>query len=158
MLLFPQFGGGWTECEVAELKNGSVLLSSRNFYGLSSKQGPRLFARSDDGGQTYAANWSAGVGTTINLPDLYCEASVLGDPAGGVVYFGTPSNTHHGRYNFSVHASFDGGRSWPKSAVVYPGSSAYSDLAFTKSGSVAVLFEKDGYAHVSFGVVPVPLG
>eukprot|EP01050_Picozoa_sp_SAG11_P014263 SAG11_NODE_1738_length_4341_cov_3.274806_4_plen_147_part_00 len=43
------FGKCWTECEVAELRNGSVLMSSRNFCGLSSGYGPRLFARSDDG-------------------------------------------------------------------------------------------------------------
>ena len=54
MLLLPEFGGGWTEDQVAELKNGSVLLTSRNEYGLSSGQGPRLFARSDDGGKTWA--------------------------------------------------------------------------------------------------------
>ena len=47
LLRLPQYGGGWTECEVAELNNGSVVLTSRNFY---AKPGPRLFARSDDGG------------------------------------------------------------------------------------------------------------
>ena len=56
MMLLPEFGGGWTECEVAEMHNGSVLLTSRNFYGASSGQGPRLMARSDDGGATWAAN------------------------------------------------------------------------------------------------------
>ena len=49
MQLLPQYGGGWTEDQVAELGNGSVLLTSRNFYGASSGQGARLFARSDDG-------------------------------------------------------------------------------------------------------------
>ena len=68
MLLLPQYGGGWTECQVAEMHNGSVLLTSRNFFGRSSRQGPRLFARSDDGGATWAANWSAGA----DLPDPYC--------------------------------------------------------------------------------------
>eukprot|EP01047_Picozoa_sp_COSAG01_P078026 COSAG01_NODE_14268_length_1474_cov_1.872000_2_plen_42_part_01 len=28
--------GGWTECEVAELHNGSVLLTSRNLYNTKS--------------------------------------------------------------------------------------------------------------------------
>ena len=39
---------GWTECQVAELRNGSVLLTSRNFYDTRSGYGPRLFARSDE--------------------------------------------------------------------------------------------------------------
>ena len=50
MVLLPQYGGGWTECQVAELSNGSVLLTSRNLFAPTSGQGPRLMARSDDGG------------------------------------------------------------------------------------------------------------
>eukprot|EP00947_MAST-08B_sp_MAST-8B-sp1_P004166 g4166.t1 len=154
MELLPQYGGGWTECEVAELKNGSVLMTSRNFYGRNSGQGPRLFARSDDGGASWAANWSAGV----ELPDPYCEGSILSDPTveDGAVFFGNPSS--HGRYNMSVHVSRDGGRSWPQSVVVYPGGSAYSDMAFTRNKTaVAVLFEKDNYNTVAFGILPLPL-
>ena len=41
--LSSEGGGGWTECEVAELKNGSVLLTSRNFYDGRSGYGPRMF-------------------------------------------------------------------------------------------------------------------
>ena len=152
LLLLPQYGGGWTECEVAELRNGSVLLTSRNFYGESSGYGPRLFARSDDGGQTWAANWSAGT----QLPDPYCEGSMVGDAASGTLYFANPSNSRH-RANFSIHASLDGGNTWPLSQVVYPGGGAYSDMAFTQNGSVAILFEKDNYNTVAFGVVPLPL-
>ena len=74
MMLLPQFGGGWTECQVAELHNGSVLLTSRNFFDRRSGQGPRLFARSDDGGASWAANWSAGP----DLPDPYCEGIAAG--------------------------------------------------------------------------------
>jgi len=104
MLLLPQYGGGWTEDQVTELKNGSVLLTSRNFFGRNSGQGPRLFARSHDGGTTWAANWSA-----YDLSDPYCEASVASNPATGedLVYFGNPSS--HGRLNYSVHVSKHGG-------------------------------------------------
>ena len=99
---------------MAELTNGSVLLTSRNFYGRSSGYGPRLFARSDDGGASWAANWSAGE----DLPDPYCEGSLLSDPARGTLLFGNPS--HARRLNFSVHASDDGGRTWPRSTVAAP--------------------------------------
>lgn len=135
-----------TRCQVAELTNGSVLLTSRNFYDERSGYGPRLFARSDDGGATWAANWSA-----TDLPDSYCEGSLLsGDD--GVVYFANPSAT--GRWNMSVHRSTDGGRSWPVSTQIYAGSSAYSDLAFLRNGSVGVLFERDNYGAIAFGVAP----
>jgi len=149
MLLLPQYGGGWTECQVAELHNGSVLMTSRNFYSRTSGQGPRLFARSDDGGATWAANWSAGA----ELTDPYCEASLLGAPAQGRLYFGNPSS--HRRENFSVHVSLDGGRSWPRGAVIYPRGAAYSDLSWTRNGSLAFLFERDGYNTVAFGTKPV---
>ena len=152
MVLLPQFGGGWTECQAAELQNGSVLMTSRNFYGTSSGQGPRLFARSDDGGATWAANWSAGA----DLVDPYCEASLVSDTDRGILYFGNPSAKS--RSNFSIHTSTDGGRSWPKSVVVYPGGAAYSDLALSTDGkALSFVFERDNYNTVTFGNVPVPL-
>lgn len=151
--LLPQYGGGWTECQVAELRSGSVLLTSRNFYARSSGYGPRLFARSDDGGASWAANWSA-----TDLPDPYCEGSLLSQPSSpsARLLFANPS--HASRLNFSVHASDDGGRTWPRSSVVWPGDAAYSDMAFLRNGSVAVLFEKgfggNPYVSVAFAVVP----
>eukprot|EP00729_Bicosta_minor_P007398 gene7398-18685_t len=168
MLLLPQFGGGWTESQVAELSNGSVIMTSRNLFGASSGQGPRLFARSDDGGETWAANWSAGV----DLPDPYCEASLLGAHgsrtngssgsinSGGsaaaqpILYFANPSNVK-ARGNFSVHRSTDGGRTWPASRVLYPGPAAYSDVSTTAGGNdLAFLFERDNYRYIAFGTAP----
>lgn len=148
MVLLPKFGGGWTEDQVAELPNGSVLMTSRNFYGTSSGQGPRLMARSDDGGETWASNWSS-----YDLPDPYCEGSILSDAAGRLV-FGNPSSSR--RKNYSLHSSLDGGRTWPHSRIVYPGDAAYSDTAFVRNGSVGILFEKDNYNTMSFTVVPMP--
>ena len=135
---------------MAELQNGSVLLTSRNFFGRNSGQGPRLFARSDDGGATWADNWTA-----HDLPDPYCEGSVLSNPdIPGSLYFANPSTSNGKRYNMSLHASSDGGRTWTKSAIVYPGGSGYSDTAFTRNGSIAVFFEKDTYNTAAFTVVP----
>jgi len=155
LVLIPLYGGGWTECEAAELQNGSVILTSRNYYGSSSGYGPRLFARSDSGGTSWAANWSAG----DDLPDPYCEGSILAAPSSGKLVFGNPSNVGR-RLNFSVHASDDGGRTWPRATVVFPGDAGYSDMAFTRNGSVAVLFEKgfggNPSTSIAFGVVPVP--
>jgi hypothetical protein len=89
------------------------------------------------------------------LPDPYCEASILSDSQGSL-FLANPS--HPGRrLNFSVHRSFDGGRSWPTSVVVYAGDAGYSDMAFVRNGSLAVFFEKDFAVNsVAFGVVPLP--
>ena len=156
MLLLPKYGGGWTEAQVAELKNGSVLMTSRNFYGRSSGQGPRLFARSDDGGATWAANWSAG----SDLPGPYCEASILGAPSQGKLYVVGPSGP--GRGNLSVHISSDGGLTWPVSHVLYPKGAAYSDASWTTAGgegdkeapALAFFFERDNYNTAAFGKLP----
>ena len=149
MMLLPQFGGGWTECEVAELHNGSVLLTSRNFFGRSSGQGPRLFARSDDGGTSWAANWSA-----TDLPDPYCEASIVPGLDHSSLYFGNPSNAR-ARGNFSVHRSTNQGLTWPTSAILYSGPAAYSDMSLTNNGKLGFLFERNDYQYISFGAVPL---
>lgn len=122
-------------------------MTSRNFYDRRSGQGPRLFARSDDGGHSWAANWSA-----YDIVDPYCEASLLADPARGLLYLGNPYS--HRRDNYSLHVSRDGGRTWPTGRVLYPGGAAYSDLTFTRNGSVAFLFERDGYNTVAIGTTP----
>ena len=149
----PQFGGGYTEAEIAELHNGSVLLTSRNFFGQSSGEGPRLFARSDSGGASWAANWSAGP----DLPDPYCEASIVANGENTVLYFGNPSNSK-ARSNYSLHRSSDGGRTWPTSKVLYSGPAAYSDLTMIH-GDVALgfLFERDNYRYISFGTTPLDI-
>jgi sialidase-1 len=121
-------------------------MTSRNEYGTSSGQGRRLFARSDDGGQTWAANWSF---FESELPGSYCEGSIVTD-AEGVVYYGHADGR---RVNYTVHQSTDGGRSFPKATVVYPGGSGYSDMALLKNGSLGIFFEKDGYNTLSFAVI-----
>jgi sialidase-1 len=199
MMLLPQFGGGWTECEVAELRNGSVLLTSRNSFSRTSGQGPRLFARSDNGGEnspvrdlstarkklscthefpiqntslytvptsppsfdiylfadpgeSWAANWSAGA----DLPDPYCEASLLARGGNSsALYFANPSNARS-RGNFSVHVSVNGGATWPVSRILYPGPAAYSDLSLTRGGTaLGFIFERDNYRYISFGTTPL---
>ena len=126
-----------------------MLLTSRNYFGKSSGQGPRLFARSDDGGATWAANWSA-----TDLPDPYCEASIVADVDRSSLYFGNPSNPR-ARGNFSVHHSTDGGITWPTSSIIYPGPAAYSDMSTTRDGRLGFLFERNNYRYISFGSVPL---
>eukprot|EP01052_Picozoa_sp_SAG31_P040498 SAG31_NODE_5877_length_2278_cov_3.599358_2_plen_320_part_00 len=108
---------GWSECQMAELQNGSVVITSRN-DGDKTRASHRLFARSDDGAETWAATWTA----DDTLPDPRCEAALLGDPAMGMLYFGHPSS-EHSRTNYSVHISRDGGLSWRQHAQVYSGNS-----------------------------------
>ena len=144
----PQVWGGWTECQVAALQR-VVLLSSRNFYGRSSGQG-RDSSRAQMTAGRHGPRTGRPGGHIDSPARSVLRASVLGDPGRG-----SPRATRRARYraNFSVHTSYDGGSSWPES-VVYAGGAAYSDLTFTRNGSVAVLFEKDNYNSVALAWCP----
>jgi len=89
----------------------------------------------------------------------YCEASVVGVPAAGMLYFGNP-NEGGKRANYSIHSSADGGLTWKSRAGwdVWGGGAAYSDLSMTKGGEVGFVFERgpndrDPYGWVSYGKV-----
>ena len=117
-----------------------------------------MFARSDDGGANWAQIWSVVNDPLLGLTSTYCEASMVGVPNEGVLYFGNP-NAGGRRANFSIHSSQDGGLLWKEVSDVFGGGSAYSDLTITKSGEVAFVFERgpddrDPYAWLSFGKVP----
>ena len=152
--------GGWTECEVAELRNGSVLLTSRNLYNIKSGLAARMFARSDDGGKNWAQVWSSVNDPQLGLANTYCEGSVLGVPAQGMLYFGQPSSGGR-RADYVVSYSNDSGLVWSTvSDKIWGGGAAYSDLAMTRSGDVAFVFERgpsdrDPYAWLTFGKVSV---
>ena len=150
--------GGWTECQVAELRNGSVLLTSRNLYAKSSGLAARMFARSDDGGANWAQIWSSMNDPQLGLADTYCEGSMVAVPDRGVLYFGEPSAGGR-RANFAISSSIDGGLAWQQLTDVFGGGSAYSDLTITGQGEVGFAFERgpwdgDPYAWLSWGSVP----
>merc|ERR1712232_699219 len=80
---------GWTECQVAELKNGSLVLTSRltghglnNFYcnGTDLNCFQRGFARSDDGGASWAAVWYLEERQPLIIRNN-CENPMVSDPA-----------------------------------------------------------------------------
>lgn len=147
---------GGNEAQAAALPwvgPGAVLLSMR------SADGPRrLAALSTDGGDSWGAPWPT-------ITESQCEASTLALPTGGVN--GGPALVMSsafdpaGRTNMTLHASGDDGRSWAPVLRVYPGSAAYSSLADLGAGggggsNVGLLFERDGYARISFAALALP--
>ena len=74
-----------------------------------------------------------------------------------MLYFGNPDD-HGRRANFSIHSSSDGGLRWESVSDVFGGGAAYSDLAMTRHGDVAFVFERgpydrNPYAWLSFGKI-----
>jgi len=106
------------ESAIAELTNGSLVITARNGQNHSSSslcldgsgEVCRVFARSDTGGQTWGQPWHVPYSM---LPASRCEAAMasvdLPGHAAGLLLFGAPMNTTTGdRTNYTVHTSLDG--------------------------------------------------
>lgn len=159
---------GWTESSVAELSNGSVVLTARALHGRAARDFPgmrRLFAISHDGGETWARRWAFKAKdsvTSSSLRDPDCFASIASAPAGSgsssagdvptpdELFLAIPTSSRR-RANMTVHRSLDGGVSWRAWTSVYPGASAYAALvALNRGKRLGILFERDRYKHISF--------
>lgn len=162
---------GWGECMVAELSNGSTILTSR----LSSRvPGGRhtapiqtAFAISHDGARTWQRAWTfpagqpfdSGFGPGYNVEHALIAAHnrtrlLLSKPTatlGGHLPNGTradcAAHTQGScwyRRNLTIAHSPDGGASWSVEdwGLVYPWRVAYSDMVELPDGRVAVVFER----------------
>ncbi len=125
------------ECQVAELKDGSLMLNMRSYRS----KGCRAVATTNDGGKT----WGKIVDDT-KLPEPKCQASFIRhtDVRDGFtrdrLLFVNPSNTSK-RVNLTVRLSYDEGKTWPISKVIVPGPSAYSCLTVLKDGTIGLIYE-----------------
>jgi sialidase-1 len=124
------------ECEVVELVSGQLMLNMRN-YDQSRKTRQIAFSK-DDGISWFDQRSDA------TLIEPVCQASIHryswpGTELKNVILFSNPAGTR--RMNMTVRASFDDGKTWPVRRSLYPGPSAYSDLAVLADGSAACLFE-----------------
>lgn len=132
-----------SECTVAELGDGSLMLNSR------SNGGQRIVSISRDGGLTMA---SSGPDPQLIEPFNGCQASLLtyrfGPNQQATLLFSNPVDPSH-RTNGRIRLSANNGRSWSRGFGYGegPGSfSGYSDLARFANGDVALLVES-GASH-----------
>jgi sialidase-1 len=140
------------ECQMAELRNGSVLANFRNQEAPRDPCLCRRMSRSDDGGATWTL--------PFNVPDLIepvCSAGLQDTVAG--LYFSNPASTKV-RVNMTVRKSLDGGNTWPQSLQVYAGSAAYSTLVPVgdpASGGVGIVYERDSNPAIKISYARVSL-
>jgi len=141
-----------SECAMAELGNGSVLINFRANHLIPCLC--RSQVRSDDGGVT----WSP----LAYVPDLIepvCSAGLLELPNGGGLLFSNPA-TLASRVNMTVRRSRDGGLTWPDKVQIWPEGCAYSVLVpvgASGGGEAGVVFETmdaSGYNGIVFALVP----
>jgi sialidase-1 len=137
-----------TECAMAELGNGSVLINFRANHLNSCLCRSQM--RSDDGGVTW--------GPLAYVPDLIepvCSAGLLQRPGGQGLLFSNPASTHS-RVNMTVRRSRDGGATWPDQALIWPGGSAYSVLVPVGAAAGVVFETMDATGYNSIVFAPVP--
>jgi len=130
---------GGNESAIISLGDGSLLIHSRC-------RPNRLTARSQDGGQTLSS-----LAPDLALPDPSDNGSLTLLASGDVIC--THNHDSDLRRNTVVKRSHDGGRTWPESALLEAGSSAYSTSCELSDGNIGVLFERSGYTEMVFAQI-----
>jgi sialidase-1 len=136
-------GLGSGEPMAAVLSDGRLMMNTRS----PRRAWLRTVGVSDDWG----FGWKD-VARDESLIEPTCQASLLETrlPDGAhALLFSNPES--HRRERMTVKLSTDDGATWPHSLRVYEGSSAYSDVvAVDDQGQHGILFERDGYAFITF--------
>ena len=138
-----------SESAIAELSDGSLLLSMRN----ESKSGRRAWARWQWKGNLWAGQWGK---HWLALPDPTCMASLIRHPRGTLLF----SNPNHARrrVGMTVRASTDDGRTWNEGMRLDARPSAYSCMTVLRDGRVGILYEtgeKSGIETLAFARFPL---
>ena len=125
------------ESAVVQLADSSLLLNMRSYAGKHQ----RAIALSRDGGLTWGP-----VRLDPALIEPVCQASMvrytLAREAGkNRLLFSNPADTAH-RDRMTVRLSYNEGKTWPVSRLVYAGPSAYSSLAVLQDGTIGLLYER----------------
>jgi sialidase-1 len=138
-----EVGPAMSECQVAELKDGRVMLNARR---TANRAQSRVVALSADGGASFGP---ARHDDTLIEPT--CQASLLTHPGAAdgarVLLFCNPATDIAGRFgrkNLTVRLSRDDGQSWPRSLLLQKDFAAYSCLVSLPDGGIGCLFEAGG--------------
>jgi sialidase-1 len=130
-----------TECSVAELKDGSLMLNIRDNRNRKdkSKTNGRAVSVTEDMGKT----WKVHSSDHGALPEPVCMASLIShDLKDGrrVLFFSNP-NSRYKREKMTVRMSLDQGKTWPKSILLDQKGGAYSSLAMVDDRTLGILYE-----------------
>ncbi|MBK1826646.1 sialidase family protein [Haloferula rosea] len=145
-----------TECAVAELSDGSLLLNmrdNRNHRDKSETNG-RAMGVTKDLGKTWTVH-SADHGA---LPEPTCMASMIShilEDGRHVLIFSNPRN-RHARKDMTIQLSFDDGVTWPEAhrLVLDEEGGAYSSLVMIDDQTLGILYESS-QADLVFQRIPL---
>jgi sialidase-1 len=135
-----------SEAQIAQLADGSLLLSMRN----ESRAGQRAWARWDWKGDALSGKWSE---PWLTVTDPTCMASLIRHPHGELLFSNPNSSTK--RVAMTIRASTDGGRSWSDGKLLDPGASMYSCMTVLRDGRIGILYESGAAAGLVFARFPL---
>lgn len=121
-----------SEAQIAELTDGSLLLSMRD----ESRSGKRAWARFAWQGDLSKGTWGE---PWFTVTDPTCMASLVSHP-NGFLLFSNPNSAQQ-RVALTIRTSDDDGRTWSSGRLLDPRPCAYSCLTVLQDGSIGVLYE-----------------
>lgn len=149
-------GPNTSECQLAELANGDVMLIARDESPEDAPDNLRhRIAISHDGGETWGP-----VRRAEELITPRCHGSVerfsLSPPqTKNRLLFSSPASPHrepthpYGRTNLTVRVSCDEGATWTPGKTIWPHPASYSDIAVLDDGTIGLVYERgpEGSTH-----------
>ena len=139
---------GSNESTAAQIQSGGIVMNSRDQSGTHL----RILSFSNDGTRSWIKSSVA-----HDLIGPTCEGSMISVPVSGkgsVLLFSNPANTSL-RWDLTVSASTDGGKTWPRHTLLYSGPSAYSDIALLQHHRLGILFERGNEGGIVFFTWPI---
>lgn len=143
---------GSNESMATELSKSRLMINSRNQKGDIRA---RIIGISSNGGQTWDTTYF-----DRNLPDPVCQGSILtiGTKKGKNILAFCNAADGKKRDNLTLRISFDDGKTWKKSFVIYKNptqddAAAYSDIVKVSKNEIGVLYEKDNYSQIVFTII-----
>ena len=125
------------ECQVVQLRDGSLMMNARNYWGRDGQRpdrgNRRAISISSDGGDT----WSE-LTFDAQLIEPICQASFLRYDDKRLIFLNPASKS---RERLTLKVSRDEGKSWPLFRVLHEGPAAYSCLTVLDDGSIGCLYE-----------------
>ena len=134
---------GSNESTAAQSAGDTVVINSRDQSGSHA----RILSISKDGSQQWDSTFIA-----RDLPDPGCEGSMISYTLSNnrsVLLFSNAGNPLS-RWNLTVSVSMDGGLTWPKHTIIYPGPAAYSDIVVMSKGRLGILWERGNEGGIIF--------
>ena len=128
-----------SEAQIAELADGSLLLSMRD----ESHSGKRAWARFTWEDGLSKGTWS---NAWFTVPDPTCMASLIRHP-NGMLLFSNPNSTSE-RIALTIRTSEDDGRTWSEGRLLDPRRSGYSCMTSLREGTIGILYECGGKSEI----------